>query len=309
MKAPQDMLNAAGPHAERIVELWWITLAICAVVFVAILVATGMALFKRRAPSGNRAHFAVAAAVGVSTIGLVTLIFLSFVTDRALAVMPGDDPLKIQVTAQRWWWDARYEDPQPARMFSTANELHIPVGRTVEITLKATDVIHSFWVPNLGGKKDLIPGRPAILRLRADKPGLYRGQCAEFCGQQHAKMALLVFARPPEEYEQWAAQQRASAPEPQTDEQKLGREVFVTGTCAMCHTIKGTDANGRKAPDLTHLASRQTLAAGTLPNTRGHLARWIIDPHSIKPGVNMPSHTTLGTSELQALLAYLGTLK
>jgi cytochrome c oxidase subunit II len=300
------MLAPAGPQAERILELWWITLAICAVVFIAVLVALGIALLKK--PSAGRgAHVAVAGAVALSFVLLVALIFLSFGTDRALATLPGEDPLKIELTAHRWWWEARYQDPEPSRTFTTANELHIPVGRTVEFTLKADDVIHSLWVPNLGGKKDLIPGRTAMLRLRADKAGAYRGQCAEYCGTQHAKMALLVFAD--DDYESWAKQQRASAPEPKDDEQKRGREVFLNGTCAMCHAIQGTPANGRRAPDLTHFAGRETLGAGAVPNTRGHLAGWIIDPHGIKPGVNMPAHTTLAASDLHALIAYLESLK
>jgi cytochrome c oxidase subunit II len=303
---PQDMLAPAGPQAERILELWWVTLAICAVVFIAVLVALGIALLKK--PSAARgAHAAVAGAVALSTVLLVALIFLSFGTDRALATLPGEDPLRIELIAHRWWWEARYQDPEPSRTFTTANELHIPVGRAVEFTLKADDVIHSLWVPNLGGKKDLIPGRTGTLRLRADKAGVYRGQCAEYCGTQHAKMALLVFAD--NDYESWAKQQRTNAPEPKDDEQKRGLEVFLNGTCAMCHAIQGTPANGRRAPDLTHFAGRETLGAGAVPNTRGHLAGWIIDPHGIKPGVNMPAHTTLAASELHALIAYLESLK
>jgi cytochrome c oxidase subunit 2 len=302
---PQDMLSPAGPQAERILDLWWVTLAICTLVFITVLIALAIALWKK--PSAGRgAHVAVAGAVALSTVLLVALIFLSLGTDRALATLPGDDPLKIELIAHRWWWEARYQDPEPSQSFTTANELHIPVGRTVEFTLKADDVIHSLWVPNLGGKKDLIPGRSATLRLRADKAGVYRGQCAEYCGTQHAKMALLVFAD--DDYESWAKQQRASAPEPEDDEAKRGRELFVNGTCAMCHTIQGTAANGRRAPDLTHFASRETLGAGAVPNTRGHLAGWIIDPHGIKPGVNMPAHTTLSGSDLHALLAYLESL-
>jgi cytochrome c oxidase subunit 2 len=304
----QDMFAAAGPHAQRIEELWWVTFGVCGAVFVAVLLAFGMALFNRKR-SAPHARLAIGISLGISFVLLVALMYLSFGTDRALATLPGDEPLKIEVTAHRWWWEARYMDPQPARIFTTANELHIPVGRTVELTLRSDDVIHSFWVPNLAGKKDLIPGRTAMLRLRADKPGKYRGQCAEFCGVQHAKMAFVVVATEEASYASWEEQQRQSAPEPGTEEEKRGRELFVTGTCSMCHAIKGTDANGRRAPDLTHFASRETLAAGVLPNTRGHLAGWIIDPHSVKPGVNMPAHTTLSPSDLQALLAYLGTLK
>jgi cytochrome c oxidase subunit II len=163
-------------------------------------------------------------------------------------------------------------------------------------------------VPNLAGKKDLIPGRDATLTLRADKPGTYRGQCAEYCGAQHAKMAFLVIADPPEQYEAWAAAERRPAREPSEAQQRRGRDLFVNGRCGMCHAVQGTTAAARYGPDLTHFASRQTLAAGMLPNTLGYLAGWILDPQSIKPGANMPANP-MQPPELHALLAYLGTLK
>ncbi|HYG56300.1 MAG TPA: cytochrome c oxidase subunit II [Burkholderiales bacterium] len=307
----QNMFSVAGPQAERIAELWWITFAICLVVFAAVLVATGLALWKGRkgTGSGHGAHLAVASAVGVSTVLLLFLIVASVATDRALAQIDASDALKIEVVGNRWWWDIRYQDPDPSRRFTTANEIAIPVGRAVELTLRANDVIHSFWVPALHGKKDLIPGRTATLTLRADKPGTYRGQCAEFCGVQHAKMALFVYALPAQEYEAWAEQQRRPAPPPADGPQQLGHDLFVKGTCAMCHAIQGTPANGRRAPDLTHFASRKTIGAGTVPNDPQQLAVWISDPHAVKPGVNMPAHAFLKREELAALVAYLGSLK
>jgi cytochrome c oxidase subunit 2 len=256
----------------------------------------------------SAARFWVSIAVGLSGLGLVFLMLASFVTDRALARLSPPD-MQVDVTGHQWWWDLQYNDPtDPSRNFTTANELHVPVGKTVLLRLRADDVIHSFWVPNLAGKKDLLPGREASLVFFAEKPGTYRGQCAEFCGLQHAKMALLVVAEPPEKYEAWAAAQRKAAPEPATAQQKRGRDLFVNGRCAMCHAIQGTPANGRRAPNLTHLSSRQTIAAGLLPNTVGHLAGWILDPQGIKPGVNMPS-TPMPPDDLYALLDYLGTLK
>ena len=314
------MLDAAGPQAARVLDLWWLTLAICLLVFVAVLVFVALAL--RRAPRSEGpvapdlsslqapergARAAVGAAVAASAGLLIVLMLASFATDRALANLPPPD-LKIELTAHRWWWEARYDAADPSKTFTTANELHIPVGRTVLLELKAADVIHSFWVPNLGGKKDLIPGRTASLALRADKPGTYRGQCAEFCGAQHAKMAVLVVALPADEYDAWALHQRTNAAEPSDKLQERGRNLFLTGTCAMCHAIQGTPANGRRAPDLTHLAGRRTLAAGTIPNTRGHLAGWILDPQGIKPGVNMPSNP-MPPEDLDALLAYLESLE
>ena len=193
-------------------------------------------------------------------------------------------------------------------MFSTANEIHVPAGKPVILKLNSADVIHSFWAPSLHGKKDLIPGRTSLLHFRADKPGVYRGQCAEFCGFEHALMAFTVVADPPEQYEAWAARQRQPAPSPVTDLQKQGLAVFMRSTCAMCHTIAGTEAGARLGPDLTHLASRSMLASGTLPNTPQYLAAWILDPQRFKKGANMPA-TPLSAQDLNALMAYLETLK
>jgi cytochrome c oxidase subunit II len=317
----QSVLEPSGVQAARILDLWWLTLAVCTAVYVALMIAFAYALWRaprvpldaapdleaRRGGEGAATR-AVIAAVAVSAVLLCGLIAASFFTDRALARTAADGAVKIELTAHQWWWEARYGDSEPARMFSAANELTIPVGRPVEITLKASDVIHSFWVPNLHGKKDLIPGRTDTLLVRTDQEGVYRGQCAEFCGVQHARMALVFSAVAPEAYEQWAEQQRASAPEPADDTRGRGREVFLTRTCAMCHAILGTPANGRTGPDLTHVASRRTLAAGTLPNTRAQLRAWIVDPQRFKPGVNMPANP-LTAEELEALLDYLETLR
>ncbi|MFL6675594.1 MAG: c-type cytochrome [Massilia sp.] len=319
--APQDALRPAGPQAERIGDLWNFTLGLCTVVFVAVLGACLVALW--RAPKGSaasepdlsslerperRVHRNVIWAAAFSTAGLLVLLGADVFTSRALARMPLGDAVNIELVGHQWWWEARYKDEDPTREFTTANELHIPVGRPVLVTLRSNDVIHSLWVPNLHGKKDMIPGRTAIMRLRADKPGIYRGQCAEFCGLEHAMMALLVAAEPSAQYEAWAAGQRQAAAAPTDAQQQRGLQVFLGTSCVMCHTIGGTNANGKVGPDLTHLASRQTIAAGMLPNNRGHLAGWIADPQSLKPGVNMPANA-LAPDDLHALLAYLETLK
>jgi cytochrome c oxidase subunit II len=176
------------------------------------------------------------------------------------------------------------------------------------LTLRSVDVIHSFWVPNLQGKKDLIPGRVNTLYLQADRPGVFRGQCAEFCGLQHAHMALHVVAESEDDFAHWQEQQRRAAPEPATEEQRRGRDVFLSNSCVLCHAINGTSAGGVTGPNLTHVASRISLAAGTLPNTRGHLAGWIVDPQLRKPGNNMPPNLLRG-NDLQSLLSYLETLR
>jgi cytochrome c oxidase subunit II len=317
----QNALLPAGAQAGHIHTLWQIMLWVCTAVFAAVIVACAIALWRAprsnektlpdievvRAPESRVKQSVIVAAV-VSIIGLLGLTIASLLTDRALAGLPLKDGLVIEVTAYQWWWDVKYQSAEPSLTFRTANELHVPVGKPVVVKLNSGDVIHSFWVPNLHGKKDLIPGRTSTLQFRADKPGIYRGQCAEFCGHQHAKMAFVVVAEAPEAYEQWAAAQRASATEPDTDSVRRGRDVFLRSPCVMCHTIEGTTAQARRAPDLTHLASRLTIAAGTLPNNRGNLAGWILDPQTVKPGANMPA-TAFGSDDLNALLDYLESLK
>jgi cytochrome c oxidase subunit 2 len=317
----QDARAPAGPQAAHIYDLWLLMLVVCGLVFAAVFLAFLIALW--RAPRATldtppdtdaisrperRSLFAVAAGLAVSGVGLFGLIVASVLTDRALARLPLEDGLVIEVTAKQWWWDVRYDDHDPSRVFQTANELHVPVGRPVVLKLRSEDVIHSFWVPNLHGKKDVIPGHTSTFRFRADAPGVYRGQCAEFCGYQHAKMAFSVTARPQEEYEEWARQQREPAASPSTDVEQRGQKVFLSSTCVMCHTIQGTPAQAKSGPDLTHLAGRTTIGAGTLPNNRGALMGWILDPHGAKPGVNMPA-TEMKPDELYALVAYLESLR
>jgi cytochrome c oxidase subunit 2 len=317
----QNALHTAGVQASHILDLWRLTLGVCTAVFVAVLVAFIWALWRApRASADTAPHLAslearepravrmIAWATGVSVVLLLVLLLASVATDRAMARLPLRDALHVRVTASQWWWDIQYDDADVSRTFAAANELHVPVGRPVILTLKGGDVIHSFWVPPLAGKKDLIPGRTAQLVLRADRPGVYRGQCAEFCGAEHARMAFLVVAEEPAQYEAWAAQQRQPAP-PTADPLRLrGQQLFMSGTCVMCHNVGGTDASGRHAPDLTHVGGRRTLAAGTLANTPEALARWIRDPQRIKPGTNMPGHD-YSPEDMQALVAWLEGLK
>ena len=319
--AMQDALRAAGAQAAHIGDLWNGTLALCTFVFVAIVVATIIAVWCAPAADAatrpdtsslerpeRRLWHRIGWATAACIVGLLALLAADAFTSRALARLPLRDAVDIELVGHQWWWEARYRDADGAREFTTANELTIPVGRPVIVTLRADDVIHSLWIPNLAGKKDMIPGRTATLRLRADRAGTYRGQCAEFCGLEHALMALLVHAVPSAQYETWAARQRRPAPEPADAAARRGRDVFLNANCARCHSIAGTRAQGSIAPDLTHLASRRTIGAGMFPNNRGHLAGWISDPQALKPGVNMPANT-LPPDDLQALLAYLETLR
>ena len=317
----QDARDPGGVQAAHIHLLWLVMLAVTTIVSAAVLIAFLIPLW--RAPRGNEetppdpeapfreergASRSVIVAAVISAIGLFGLLVASVATDRALAHLPLDNGISLEMTGHQWWWEVRYTDADSSKEFSTANELHIPVGRPVTITLKADDVIHSFWVPNLHGKKDMIPGRDSIIQLRADRPGTYRGQCAEFCGYQHAYMALVVTAEPAADFDKWKQAQVASAAAPTDALRTQGQQVFLTSTCMMCHAIQGTTANARKAPDLTHVASRPTLASGALPNTPDNLKNWIADPQKIKPGVNMPA-TALAEEDLRALVAYLSGLK
>jgi cytochrome c oxidase subunit II len=283
------------------------------------VLALAVAIWRRRGPAPasplaldpraeKRTERIVTALTALTAIILVVLTGASYLTGRGLAAMGGQEALTIRVTGHQWWWEVTYQDPSPSRVLTTANEIVIPAGKPVRIELQSSDVIHSLWVPGLFGKRDLITGRTTEINFQADAPGTWRGQCAEFCGFQHAHMALLVEARPPAEFEAWREAQLRPAAPPEDDTRRRGLEVLQTGPCVMCHRVRGTLAGGGVAPDLTHLASRRTIAAGTLPLTRGALAAWITDPQAIKPGANMPV-IKLPTADVQALLSYLEGLQ
>jgi cytochrome c oxidase subunit 2 len=213
----------------------------------------------------------------------------------------------LQVTAAQWWWNVDYRDATPSRTFRVANEIHIPVGRPVRIELASEDVIHSFWIPQLGGKMDVIPGQTNVTWLEADRAGVYRGQCGEFCGAQHAHMAMEVVADTPEAYRAWVEHQLQAAVSPADEPERHGQAAFLAN-CAACHAVRGSGAGGIVGPDLTHLMSRRMIAAGTLENTPGNLAAWIADAQSIKPGSRMPTLALPGP-ELSAIVTYLQTLR
>jgi cytochrome c oxidase subunit II len=314
----QSMTDARGPQAERIAGLWWFFLIVCTLVFVAVVAALFLALFRRdrrelegEPTDGEPAKTRVVViATGVTTLILLVFLIYSVFVGNAMSRIPTaeQNPITVEVIGHQWWWQVRYVDADASRTFETANELRIPAGRPVIIRATSRDVIHSFWVPNLHGKIDLVPGKVNTIWIQADEPGEFRGQCAEFCGLQHALMAFMVVAEPEDRFEAWADAYRQPAPEPQDEITARGREVFLQAQCSLCHTIRGTGAWGRVAPDLTRIGSRRTLAAGTRPNTRGNMAAWILDPQHLKPGNFMPP-TTLDSEQLQALLAYLESLR
>jgi len=309
----QSALDAAGPQAARIAGLWWVFLAVCVVVYALVIAFLLVALRRgRRSELGRTPERSLTRAVVTATGATVVILFVLLVasegTSRALSRSPDRGTLYIRVTGHQWWWQVTYQNASPDQQFETANEIHVPVGRPVVFILTSSDVIHSFWVPRLHGKIDLIPTHENTIWIRADEPGTYRGQCAEFCGLQHANMALLVVAEPAAQFEAWRRAQVAPAREPDTPERVHGQAIFTSLPCLVCHTVRGTPAGGRTAPDLTHLAARRTLAAGTLANTRGHLAGWILDPQSAKPGSSMPA-TSIDAADVPDLLDYLGSLQ
>jgi cytochrome c oxidase subunit II len=316
MQRNLSAMDPAGPHAERLTELTWFFTIVCTVVFAVVVGAMLYAVWRghRRAaivtgPDIDRTlTLWVGGGVGVTVVVLLVLLITSLSTGRALGAFAEPDALTIRVSGHQWWWEVEYRDPSPHRRLTTANEIYIPVGRRVRVEVQSADVIHSFWAPSLHGKLDLIPGFSSATYVRADRPGVYDGRCAEFCGLQHAHMGFQVIAVPREQFAAWFEQQLAPAPLPADSLQQKGQDVFLSRGCVLCHTIRGTQANGRIGPDLTHLASRRMLGAATLPNQRGHLAGWIMDAQRIKPGVRMPPNQ-LAADELQALLAYLTSLR
>jgi cytochrome c oxidase subunit II len=312
-----NLLDPKGPIARTISTEWWIQFALGMIVF---LVVTGILIFILYVrtvrgwtagevpvdmdPADQGRSWIWIGGVIVPVVILVFLLGVSIYGHVSLAA-PGAVPImRIEVIGHRWWWEVHY----PEEGIITANEIHIPVGEPVEIYLTSRDVIHSFWVPQLAGKLDMNPGETNSMWIQADEIGVYRGICAEFCGLQHARMQFMVVAEPREDFEAWVEREKQPAPEPQTDPAFQGQQVFMETTCHFCHTIQGTNAAGVVGPDLTHIASRLTLAAGSLENNRGNMGGWIMDPQSLKPGVLMPP-TDLTGEELQALLAYLDTLR
>lgn len=314
--APQSVLEPSGPQASIIADLGWFVMWLGIGVAVVVGALVLIAALKERGTLAEHAPYDQGGgklwiliggfAAPAIVLGIVFVMTLDTLDRFPLGAADADGP-RIHVTGHQWWWHATYEGGD-GQGFSTANEIHIPVGRTVDITLTSADVIHSFWVPKLAGKADLIPGHVNRIRLRADEPGTYRGECAEYCGVQHAHMAFHVVAQPVDEYEAWVASQREEAAVT-GDLAARGRELFRTHACSLCHAIRGVSPGGGVAPDLTHLASREWLAAGTLRNTRANLAAWVVDAPSIKPGTQMPEMKVFSGEELQALLAFLEGLE
>ncbi|PYR80863.1 MAG: cytochrome c oxidase subunit II [Acidobacteria bacterium] len=310
----QSVFDPHGPIARSIATHGWWLLLMSIAVYLVVMVALLIALGRRRREIDDQPETTrrltrnVSIAVALTVVILVGIAASSVVSGRGIYSPSGAGAVTVDVVGHQWWWDFQYHDVTPSDVFTSPNELHIPVGLPVVIKAMSTDVIHSFWVPNLMGKRDLIPGIVTNTWIQADEPGVYRGQCAEFCGHQHAHMALEVVAEPMNTFQAWIRHQREPAAEPATDEERRGKDVFMQSTCVTCHAIRGTDAGSHLGPELTHVASRLTIAAGTLPNARGHLAGWIANSQSIKPGNRMPPNA-LTPDDLQAVLAYVRSLR
>jgi len=312
----QSVLSPAGIQAATIHQLWLLMLWVSIAVFAVVIAGLSLALFvgtrnrSRSEPPASETNLSrsVGAALGLTVVILFGLLAASVWTGRTVGALHASSAVTIAITGHQWWWEIQYEDAVPSRRVTTANEFHIPINRPVVLKVTSRDVIHSFWVPNLQGKRDLIPGYTTALWLQADRPGVFRGQCAEFCGIQHAHMALDVVAESDQNFESWLDAMRQPARDPPEALQRRGRDLFMHTRCAVCHTVRGSDAAAQTAPDLTHIATRSTLGAGTLPNTPDNLGRWIRDPQSVKPGNQMPP-TPLNADEVEALVAYLETLR
>jgi cytochrome c oxidase subunit 2 len=310
------MMAPAGPAASRIASLGWFVLFTFSVATVVMWVLVFWVAARRRGTLDTHLPFDAAEdrrwiVIGGFTIPTLILAVIFVLTLKTMSAFPmGDGDMhpmapNVRVTGHQWWWEVEYLDGAVNEHVTGANEIHIPVGRPVDVELVAHDVIHSFWVPRLHGKVDLIPGTVNRIRIQADEPGHYRGQCAEFCGPQHAHMIFFVVADRPADYQAWLAHAREPAAAPADTFAAEGERLFMTNQCLLCHTIRGTDARGRVGPDLTHVAARLGIAANTLPNDIASLEAWVTHAQSLKPYSQMPNITAFSGEEARALVAYL----
>lgn len=319
-----SVLAPASPDARRILDLSRTVFVIALIVFVVVEGLLFFIIFRFRSrgeegePSQVHGHTRLEI-MWTALPGLVLVVVLVLmVQTMAAALQPMTDPLEINVVGHRWWWEVRYPGyppeevrseqattaNQPAYGVVTANEIHIPVQKDVHVPVNSVDVIHSFWVPELGGKVDMIPGNTNYVRLHAEQPGVYRGQCAEFCGVDHALMAFIVVAESQEEFDAWIRNQQLPAQAPESPLEEAGMRAFMSQPCVGCHSIRGTNARGQIGPDLTHIGSRRTIAAGSLENTPENMRRWIADPQEVKPG-NLMQYPPLPPETVDAITAYM----
>jgi cytochrome c oxidase subunit 2 len=316
--AQQRMLAPAGPAAKEIASLGWfvliLSLAVLAVMWflIAVVLTRPRGSLREHAPAdtGGGQHWIIFGGFLFPALTLASMYVYSLKSMSDFPLNKGmDGAPQIRVTGHQWWWEIQYLYGPLHDHFVTADELHIPVGTTVDIDLYSADVIHSFWVPALHGKVDMIPGRPNRIRVEASRPGTFRGQCAVYCGDEHAKMILLVVAQNQADFQKWLADSRRPAVTPTTDYLMAGQQAYMSAACSLCHTIKGTLSQGTVGPDLTHIASRRMIASNWLPNNTADLAAWITHARSLKPAVLMPNVTAFDGGQLLQVVAYLQSLK
>jgi cytochrome c oxidase subunit II len=307
-------LHTFGYRGDLESRLGWVLLVIAMAV---ILIVAGLlvaALVRRRREAGDvmrtggGVSWIIVGGIAIPAVILLGVLFFAMSTLAADTAPASKPALTVQVVGHRWWWEVRYPGTSPTDLFITANEIHIPTGQPVRLELTTADVIHSFWIPQLAGKMDLVPGQRNVTWIEADSSGTYWGHCGEYCGLQHANMMMSLTAESPDRFTRWLESQRRPAEEPADQASIFGMQAFQRSACALCHTIRGTGAAGAVGPDLTHVGSRQTLAAGSIPNNRGYLAGWIANPQGVKPGVLMPA-VPLSPGELNAIVTYLQSLK
>jgi len=304
---PQDFLSPEGPVAERADGLWDLTFAIAAIIFViveGVLVYTLVRFRRRAGRPAAQFHGNTKVEVVLTLIPTLILAGLAVPTVKAIADLAEEpqNALNVKVVARQFWWEYEYDNG-----LITANEMHVPTGQPVFLTLEGQDVIHSFWIPKLTGKQDVVPGRVNHMQFEADRPGEYWGQCTEYCGLSHANMRLRVIAHEPAEFDRWMEDQQEPAAASVSGRAAEGEEIFMQN-CITCHAIQGTDAKGRSAPDLTHFASRGTFAGAMFENNTENLKAWIDNPEAVKPGALMPDYG-LSSDEIDAVVAYLQSLE
>jgi len=324
----QSTLNPRGPAADRIANLSWFMTILFIVITIIMWALVAFAFYRRRGTlteyepidgAGGQAWIAIGG-IAVPLIVLSVLFVLGLQLLRAFPIhgMHGAEhgqhmmqSMKpdIRIIGHQWWWQIEYLNDNVSQSFTTANELHLPVGAPVNIEVESADVMHSFWIPALHGKVDLIPGQSNYIRLEASTPGEYSGQCAEFCGAEHARMRLLAVAQPMDAYRAWKEQQIKPSSEPTDGAALQGQKLFLAGPCSMCHQVRGTLAGGRVAPDLTHVGSRKFIAANSYPNNDAYLTAWVTHAQSLKPEAQMPDLTQFTGEQLQEIVAYLRQLQ
>jgi cytochrome c oxidase subunit II len=307
----QSALAPSGENARELAALWWLMFSVLSAAFVIVVAALFYALYRTPSPNSwiRTRHVIIGGGIIFPAITIVVFFLASLQLSWLTAPRDREQPA-VEVIGHQFWWEVRYPNGEASSTpIISANEVRLPVGEPVYFDVTTEDVIHSFWIPKLGGKIDMIPGQINRISLKAEKPGVFRGQCYEFCGAQHANMAFSVIAMPREEFAAWLANEAKPAPMPEDLILQQGQRAFVAAGCGSCHRIRGTISEGASAPDLTHVAGRLTLAAGMFNNTPGNMAAWIVSAQQMKPGNNMPSFNGLDGPTLRALTAYLASLE